>query len=1106
MSGIVPILYQVCASELPRWKLLRVVLNDFHWEIIVVSTQFLVIIGMNMWWILLALLLVYWKQKNRQNKWINIVNVEISGDTDDNSTVKDHLRYTSDQLRSIGGMIKDQHRRNIPNFETIRNVKKLKINKRRIRLSKQQKRAKLGINLGNLSSLPRDPECPDLSTRNIKIGTVNVRSLRGKSQLLYETIIKEQMDAMIVTESWLKNREEDLIWLKSQEFSKDRWLSENIPRKGPKKGGGITLILNKSVRKNLIKIVKSDKYEGAIWKLSISSKELIVFGIYHPPEPISTIFIDQMADVVVDLVSRYRNIIVLGDLNIHVNDVSNSDANYLIDAMSTLGFIQHVMTATHRLGNTLDVVFSSENSSVKVLQTVVSDMLSDHRFVLCELNIGKPKSQRKQMAVRKVTPDAVTSIGNNFNCDGILGSRDINTAVDEFESESRRLMDTFCPEKLVNVTSKTRVPWFNNTTREQRKVVRSRERVWLKYGEHHQWLAYKRERSRYIRIIRHNKTQVYSGKVVKAKGNTKKLYQIMYGLTGEINKQNWPKSDSNEQLAEDFAEFFLSKIVRIREQFKDLPQFETYQHDIPKFCKFAPLTETEVHTHIMSMKTKSCELDLLPTKILKEVLPNCISAITKLVNLSLESVFADNWKSAIVRPLIKKIGLDLVFKSFRPVSNLSFVSKLVEKAALKQFLDHCYDYNLIPDHQSAYRENHSCETAVIKLVNEILWCMENQKILTCIFMDLSAAFDTVDHDILLSILEQQYGISDNALAWYDSYLRPREFKVCVKNCYSKPRSLQFSVPQGSASGANIFTAYCSSIQQVIPKDISLQGFADDHFIYKLMTPGKDDHLVIQQLERTMITVKAWMNSMRLKLNTDKTEFVQFGYRAQLSKCKIKTFNADGDTVELSTSVRCLGAFLDSNLQMGLHVKTKSRIAMSNLMKIRNIRTFLTRDACETLVIGLVISHLDYCNGILLEVTETCIKPFQRIQAIAAKVVLLRSKYSSTREALKTLHWLPIRSRVQFKILTIMYKITNGTAPSYLSNLVTLRPRSSRNLRSNEEELMYIVPRTKYKTFAYRSFSVQGPTLWNQLPVNIKTSTSFQTFKKSLKTFLMSQLD
>ena len=175
----------------------------------------------------------------------------------------------------------------------------------------------------------------------------------------------------------------------------------------------------------------------------------------------------------------------------------------------------------------------------------------------------------------------------------------------------------------------------------------------------------------------------------------------------------------------------------------------------------------------MAMKTKSCELDPLPTHLLKESIDLLLPSITKIVNLSLSSGrFSSHWKEAIVRPLLKKSGMDLIYKSYRPVSNLQFISKLVERAVLIQFNDHCDRYDLIPDYQSAYREGYSCETAVLHLLDTGLWAMENQEVLPCLFLDLSAAFDTVDHDLFVSIMSDRFGFTGSALEWFDSYLRP----------------------------------------------------------------------------------------------------------------------------------------------------------------------------------------------------------------------------------------------------------------------------------------------------------------------------------------------
>ena len=215
----------------------------------------------------------------------------------------------------------------------------------------------------------------------------------------------------------------------------------------------------------------------------------------------------------------------------------------------------------------------------------------------------------------------------------------------------------------------------------------------------------------------------------------------------------------------------LKKIQKIRDQFTNIEEFQPQINDIPQLRCFAPLTMEEVQKEIMSMKNKSCKLNIISTELLKEMLPSCIEIITHIVNISLtKGLFANDWKIAIVHPLLKKLGLELIKKNYRPVSNLCLLSKLIKCCMLKQLISHCNTNNLMPDFQSAYRENYSMETSLIKMCNDILWSMEKQEITMVIILNLSAAFDMVDHNILLNILHNHYGITDKALQWFNNYL------------------------------------------------------------------------------------------------------------------------------------------------------------------------------------------------------------------------------------------------------------------------------------------------------------------------------------------------
>ena len=167
-------------------------------------------------------------------------------------------------------------------------------------------------------------------------------------------------------------------------------------------------------------------------------------------------------------------------------------------------------------------------------------------------------------------------------------------------------------------------------------------------------------------------------------------------------------------------------------------------------------------------------------------------------------------------------------KNYRLVSNLSFLSKLLEKCALVRFNNHCKENDLMPSYQSAYREHHSCKTTLVRLTNDLLWNMEVQWVTALVAIDLSVTFNMVDHTVLLKVLQQHFGVNDKVLNWMDTYLRPGGFKVNIGNDYSKYIPMDFSVPQGSILGPVLFLAYISTRRLEVPRSIELHGFADDH--------------------------------------------------------------------------------------------------------------------------------------------------------------------------------------------------------------------------------------------------------------------------------------
>ena len=244
-----------------------------------------------------------------------------------------------------------------------------------------------------------------------------------------------------------------------------------------------------------------------------------------------------------------------------------------------------------------------------------------------------------------------------------------------------------------------------------------------------------------------------------------------------------------------------------------------------------------------------------------------------------------------------------------------------------------------------------------------------------------------------------------------------------------------------------------------------------------------------------------MAQNQLKLNDDKTEVIILGKKQQTKNVFIPTITIGDSHVKVNQekSVRNLGVQFDPELTMINHLKSVSQSVHFHIRNIGSIRKYLTRPATESLVHSLVSSRIDYGNALLSGIPSCHLYILQKLQNTAARIITRRSKFSHVTPVLKDLHWLPIQARIDFKVLLLTYKILNGKAPGYLSDLISLH-NPSRALRSGSSGLL-TVPRANLKTCGSRAFCVAAPTLWNTIPQEIRNADTVSIFKSRLKTFL-----
>ena len=252
---------------------------------------------------------------------------------------------------------------------------------------------------------------------------------------------------------------------------------------------------------------------------------------------------------------------------------------------------------------------------------------------------------------------------------------------------------------------------------------------------------------------------------------------------------------------------------------------------------------------------KSCDLDPFPTWLLKKCEAVTVPILTHLINSSLTAGFVDPaLKTALVRPLLKRVSLDNNdLKNYRPISNLPFASKLLEKVIAARLAEHLTMYDLEEPFQSAYRPHHSMESAIIRVQSDILQAMDCQRVVVLVMLDLSAAFDTIDHQVLLQRLSGDAGVSGTALRWFQSYLADRTQSITIHNARSRPRISRFGVPQGSVLGPRLFSIYTVPLGSIIEKHgLKRHFYADDTQVYFAVDPRQAD------LEEVTIKIAACM--------------------------------------------------------------------------------------------------------------------------------------------------------------------------------------------------------------------------------------------------------
>jgi len=883
--------------------------------------------------------------------------------------------------------------------------------------------------------------------------------------------------------------------------------------------GGVAIYIKNGIKYNRcdeIGINIEGEFESIFVDVISRPKHVIVGEVYRVPNTSESKSVEYYKSII-NKINNLKTHCMLGtDQNFDLLKLeTHKNTADLFNSFITAGLIPGITLPTritHSTSTLIDNIYTNLSDTMTTHSAVLTYDISDHLPVLILIgNITKPKNSPLTIKCRPTddhTMQNTLTYLKNTNWD-YLKHLPINDAWNSFHSKINEVIETLSPLKLITIphTRVIKQPWMSTgllqSSRTSNKLFK---KAIGKPKTHKHYIEFINYRNHYNKLKRKMKHKHYTDLFNKYTNDIRQTWKLLKSLIGRENnktsiserfKINNDITSDHLTIANSFCDYFSTVGKKFASSIppprKNSEAYLSKEKTLPNSIYLAPTDTEEIKSIIKSLKPKkSTGHDNISTLFICNNKIALCTPITILINKSLESgIVPDACKIAKVTPIYKSKDKELC-TNYRPISLLPSTSKILEKIIHKRVYYFLQQQNILYHSQYGFRSKHSTNQAVCEFIANTLNAIDNKMTTIGVFLDLSKAFDTIDHQILLRKLKY-YGIRGLALEWFKNYLCNRKQFVNYNGTSSSLRDITCGVPQGSVLGPLLFIIYTNDLPNALSYSKCIL-FADDTTIYLSL---KNIHELYDKINYDLETVSDWFRANKLTLNINKTNYMIFTKSINTHR-QSKIIKLGPESINRVPHVKFLGIIIDEHLDWHRHIDHCKCKISSGMYALSSLKNTLGSKQLKMLYYSLIHPYLTY--GIVLWGAANK-KHINKLRILQNKSVrkINKSKYNDSAAPIYASLNIPnIQTIYEVELSKLMYQHVHSTLPSPLQQLFTFNSHTYDYNTRHKNDPHITQRRTELVS---KSFLHKAPQLWLSIPSNIKQSHTMESFKYNIRKHL-----